>query len=130
MTISLICISLLGLLVLVGAFAVTIHRGKSNTLGGYSTDDLNDPLFRAVRAHGNAVEYVPLLMVVMYILGQGQPAFWVEVCMAVVTLARYLTFFGLYSFTMAKPNPLRFIGSLLTYVVGVALCIALLLSAV
>ncbi|MGI9286699.1 MAG: MAPEG family protein [Pseudomonadales bacterium] len=129
MSIPLLCISLLALLIIGLGFAVSSTRAKTETIFGSSTDP-EDPLYKMIRAHGNTVEYAPILALVIYILSQQPQATWVLWCMILVTFFRYLFAAGIvFPKTLAKPNPLRFVGALGTYLAGLGLCIALLLQA-
>ncbi|MYM63166.1 MAPEG family protein [Pseudomaricurvus sp. HS19] len=128
MPVSLVCVALLGTLTIALGFGVSMARARERRVYGYSEDPDNS-LYQWVRAHGNSTEYVPVLMVLIYVLGQMPVAGWVVWCMVLVTFCRYLAALGLVlPKTMRKPNPLRFIGSLGTYVFGLALCAALLLQ--
>ena len=128
MTTAVICTSLLGLLLFVMGFVVSMMRGKTETAGGVSQDPA-DPLYKAVRAHGNTAEYAPMAALLILYLGMQGPAIWVLWVMGIVTACRYAIAIGiLMSPTMAKPQPLRFIGALGTYLGGVALVVAAALT--
>ena len=129
MTVALICVALLGLLVVVLGFAVSMTRGKTKTFAGYKTDP-TDPLYKMVRAHGNTTEYAPMLAIVIFALGTLSPAPWMLWCMALVTVSRYLFALGIIlSSSMEEAHPLRLIGSLGTYIFGITLTVTLLLKA-
>ena len=109
---------------------VTICRGKTNTMTG-SIDEADNILNKAMRAHGNTIEFAPILAVLIYALGMMHPDVWVVWCMILVTLSRYLIVAGLvFPQTMAKPNPMRFLGALGTYLFGAALCVALIMKVI
>lgn len=128
MTTAIICIGFLGLLVFGLGFAVSMTRGRTGTSFGY-TQDPTDRLCKLVRAHGNTVEYAPMLAVLILFLGMRGPAMWVIWLMVIVTASRYLQALGLVvSPTLAKPHPLRMIGSAGTYLGGVLLCVAAFMS--
>jgi uncharacterized membrane protein YecN with MAPEG domain len=128
MTTALVCIALLGFLVFGLGFAVSMSRGRHETLSG-SSNDPADPLHKLVRAHGNTTEYAGILAILIYAVGAMSPAAWALWCMGIATAGRYVLALGLVlSPTMAKPHPLRFVGALATYLAGFGLCIALLLS--
>ena len=130
MIVAIICVALLALLVFGLGFLVSISRGKAEMIIG-TPDDPSDLLFKAIRAHGNTIEYVPILAVLMLYLGSTAPDSWIIWTMVAVTLARYLIVIGLlFPATMSQPNPMRFIGALLTYVGGFTLVVATLLSIV
>ena len=122
MTTAIICTALLGLLVFGLGFAVSMTRSRTETNSGYDPDP-SDPLYKMVRAHGNTIEYAPMLAVLMLFLGTHEPATWVVWTMIVATACRYLLAAGvILSPTLDKPHPLRFVGALGTYVAGFALC--------
>jgi uncharacterized membrane protein YecN with MAPEG domain len=130
LNVAYICVALLGILVLGGGFYVSLWRNRTKIVQGYP-DDPSHGLHKAVRAHGNTVEYAPVLALIIYIAGLHNPPLWILVCMVGVTIARYLLYFGLLlSPTIARPQPLRFIGALLTYILGIVLCSHVLLLAV
>ncbi|MEM7016341.1 MAG: MAPEG family protein [Pseudomonadota bacterium] len=127
-TVAMICIGLLGLLVIVLGFAVTLQRGRSNIIAGFK-DDPTDTLYKLVRAHGNTTEYAPIIAILILLLGSQNPATWMVWTMGLTTAGRYLIAAGIImSPDLNKPHPLRFIGALLTYLGGLALCIAVFLS--
>ena len=129
MSVSLICVSLLAFLVMGLAFQVSMARRQTNTVIGHNSDP-KDPLYKAIRAHSNATEYVPIIALLIYILGTMPISSWVLWCMVLITVFRYVAAAGLlFPHTLEKPNALRFVGALGTYVVGFLLCIALLLKA-
>jgi hypothetical protein len=46
------------------------------------------------------------------------------------TACRYMHAIGMIAFaTLAKPNPMRFIGAVGTYIGGIALCVAAFMAA-
>jgi len=127
MYVALACVALLGVLLFGLGLAVSLRRGTADVLIGHPADPA-DPLHKLVRAHGNAAEYAPFLAVLMLASGGGEPATWVLWCMGLATAARYLHAAGmLLSPTLAKPQPLRFVGALGTYLTGLALSVGLLL---
>lgn len=128
MKVALICIALLGFLVLALGLYVSICRGKTETITG-GIDAPDNVLNKAMRAHGNTVEFAPMLAILIFVLGTTYPSTWVIWSMGLVTFSRYLIVAGLiFPETMAKPNPMRLIGALGTYVFGLALCVALVMK--
>jgi uncharacterized membrane protein YecN with MAPEG domain len=86
-------------------------------------------MYKMVRAHGNATEYAPMLAVLMLLVGAREPAIWALWVMGIVTASRYLHAAGvIFSPTLAKPHPLRFVGALGTYLGGLVLCVAAFLA--
>jgi len=125
---ALVCSALLGILVFGLGFAVSMSRMRTNRGIGYDTDP-KDPLHKVVRAHGNTAEYAAMLAVLFLLVGSRNPAPWAIASMIGATACRYLLVVGLLlSRSMARPHPLRFLGAAGTYVFGLALCAALLLS--
>jgi uncharacterized membrane protein YecN with MAPEG domain len=129
MTAALVCTALLGLLVFGLGLGVSTLRGSTSTNIGHKLDP-GDPLHKMVRAHGNATEYAPMLAVLMLaIAGRGATP-WMVWTFAAATLSRYLHAAGMVlSSSLDRPQPLRFVGALGTYVTGLLLVVALLLVA-
>jgi len=123
------CSALLGLLLFALGLYVSTKRGRTQQIGT-TPQNPADPLFKAIRAHGNTAEYVPMLAVLMLYLGTRSPAVWVLWLMVIVTACRYLIVVGIImSPTLDQPHPLRFIGALGTYIGGAALSIIALVNA-
>jgi uncharacterized membrane protein YecN with MAPEG domain len=130
MSIPLLCIALLALLCIGLGFNVSMVRSKTSTMYA-STTDPEDALYKAQRAHGNTVEYAPILALLIFILSQSPQPSWVLWSMILVTFCRYLFVVGIVvPVTMAEPNKMRFIGSLGTYLGGLALVVAVALQAI
>ena len=130
MSIPLICIALLIFLCIALGFSVSMARSKQGVMIGNSTDP-EDIVFQRIRAHGNTVEYVPILALMIYILSQAPQPAWVIWPMVLVTVCRFLIVAGLIlPKSMADPNPMRFVGALGTYVFGFGLVVALVMQAV
>lgn len=127
MTTALLCTAMLGILLFVLGFAVSLTRGRSEKVIGYDASP-TDPLHKVVRAHGNTAEYAPMLALLMLALGALQPSAWMLAAMWTAVAARYLIVVGLLVGSLDAANPMRFIGALMTYVSGFALCVAVLLS--
>ncbi|MCF2859133.1 MAPEG family protein [Pseudoalteromonas sp. SMS1] len=129
MVVAYLCIALLGLLLTLGGFYVSLIRGKTDVVGGVPMP-LNDTLHKAIRAHGNSAEYNGFIALTFYILSQHQPPTWLLICMIWLTVARYTHFIGLLTCeTMAKPNLLRFFGAGSTFVAGSIMCVSVALVA-
>ncbi len=126
MTVSIVCIALLGLLVFSLGLNVSVARAHAKTIYGGEVN-AESRLFKAQRAHGNTIEYAPMLAVMMLALALTETAAWVNWVMALAVFFRYLFVIGiLLPATMAKPNPMRFLGALGTYITGPLLVLALL----
>jgi uncharacterized membrane protein YecN with MAPEG domain len=124
-TTATICIALLAALVFVLGANVSRLRGSAAT---QAPTALDDPLFVAIRAHGNAAEYVPTLAVLILLAGSRNPTTWMLAVIVVATAARFIHAIGvLAAGDMGRPAPLRMIGAILTYVAGLALAVAAIL---
>jgi hypothetical protein len=121
-----VCAALLGLLVFGLGLGVSLTRGTTDRAAGFDPDP-TDRLYKMVRAHGNAAEYNPMLAILILAIGAHNPSAWMTWTAIAATAARYLHAAGMIlSPTLAKPQPLRFVGALGTYVCGLALVVALL----
>lgn len=122
-----LCFGLLGLLPFALGFWVSINRGRAGANYGFS-DDPTHPLHKAVRAHGNAVEYVPALMVLTVALAQmapGQLTMWLVI---LATLGRYCHAFAMITCkSLNDRHPLRVVGSVLTYFPGLIMAILVII---
>ena len=121
------CFGLLGLLPFALGFWVSINRGRAGANFGYSNDPTH-PLHKAVRAHANAIEYVPTLMALTLALDRmlpGQLTMWLVV---LATLGRYLHAVGMLTCrSLNDRHPLRVAGSMLTYSPGLIMAILVIL---
>lgn len=123
MAISIICVGLLGLLCIALSFNVSLARKDSGMVYGYEIDPASR-MYKAQRAHGNCIENAPILAIMIYVLGQAPQPYWVLVIMMLATAFRYLAAAGLvFPATMAKPNAMRFVGALGTYITGFILAL-------
>lgn len=124
--IALACVAILGLLLFGLGLLVSRLRLRERTTSGCA-EDPTDLLHKLIRAHGNTAEYAPFLAVLFLFLGARSPSTVTVSLMVVATVCRCLLVVGLVAFpTMAKPNPLRFVGAIGTYGAGIGLCLALL----
>ena len=129
MTTAALCAGVLGLLVFGLGLGVSLMRGATDTAVGYTADP-TDRLYKMVRAHGNATEYAPMLAILILYLGAQGPGAWLRTVFVAAVAARLLHAAGMImSPTLARPQPLRFVGALGTYVTGVILGIATILHA-
>jgi hypothetical protein len=124
--IALGCVAVLGLLLFGLGLSISMMRFRERSLSGCAEDPAN-LLHKLVRAHGNTAEYAPFLAVLFLFLGARSPSTVTVSLMVMATVCRCLLVVGLIAFpTMARPNPLRFVGALGTYGAGIALCLTLL----
>jgi hypothetical protein len=128
MEVALLCAALLGLLVFGLGLAVSLTRGSTRTVIGHATDP-DDRLHKLVRAHANAAEYAPMLAILILILGSREPGVGLLGTFVAATVCRYLHAAGMVLLgRLDRPNPLRFLGALGTYVTGFVLVGALLVQ--
>ena len=127
MTTAIVCIALLAALLFVLGWNVSRLRGSKKTVEQFPTAP-DDPLFVAIRAHGNATEYVPTLAILILVVGLHDPALWMLVVAAIAVASRYLHAIGLLSTgDMAKEGVLRLVGAVGTILSGVTLAVAAVL---
>ena len=127
MTTAIVCTALLGFLLFMLGLSVSAARG-SGKAGAYPSDP-TDPFFKRIRAHANTAEYAPMLAVLILLTGSRNPSAWVLWTMGLAVASRYAIVAGiLLSPTLDRPQPLRFIGGLGTYITGAALSVAALLA--
>jgi uncharacterized membrane protein YecN with MAPEG domain len=124
MDLAITCIGLLGLLVIGLGLRVSMLRGSTQTSIGCN-DDPTDPLHKAVRAHANACEYVPILAILIYALASTGSSGWGGVLFVGAVLVRYMHAAGmLMSATLAEGHPLRLAGAVGTYLIGLLLALS------
>lgn len=130
MNIAIVCTAMLGFLLFGLGLYVSSLRGRTQRVIGYDTNDPADPLYRAVRAHGNTSEYAPFLAVLFLWFAMHSPPTWILVTIVLATIARFLLAAGLlWGSSLEKPNVMRFSGALFTYACGLALVVGLLRTA-
>ena len=123
MSTAIVCVCILSALVIALGLSVSILRGRQERLGlpQYPSDPA-DLLFKAIRAHGNAAEYVPVLAVLMLVASRSGPPMWVLIAAVAATAARLVHAAALLtSPTLARPTALRHIGATGTYITGLVL---------
>jgi len=130
MTIAIICTAILAAMVFVLGFNVSRMRGVTAKTGGSQMPtDPASPLLKAIRAHGNAAEYVPTLILLFLLVGTRSPAVVAIPLIAGATMARILHAYGmLASPTLAGENAPRLAGAMGTYGFGLGLAIAAVVS--
>ena len=120
------CVAALGLLLFGLGMAVSMVRFRRHRIAGHAGDP-SDLLHKLIRAHGNTAEYAPFFAILFLYLGARSPSAATLALIVAATVCRFALVLGLVVFpTMAKANPLRFIGALGTYATGIALCARLL----
>jgi uncharacterized membrane protein YecN with MAPEG domain len=126
MTTAITATAILGALVFVLGFNVSRMRGVTAKVGGSQMPtDPASPLLIAMRAHGNAVEYVPTLIVLFLLVGARSPAVVAIPLIVGATASRLLHAYGMLTArSLAAEGKVRFGGALGTYVFGVGLAVA------
>ena len=129
-TVAITCTAILAALVFVLGFNVSRMRGATAKAGGSQLPtDPADRLLIAIRAHGNAIEYVPTLIVLFVLVALRQPAWWTAVLIVAATAARLLHAFGMLTArSLAVETVPRVAGAAGTYLFGTALAVTLLAS--
>jgi uncharacterized membrane protein YecN with MAPEG domain len=130
MTTAIICTAILAAMLFALGMNVSRMRGVTGKAGGSQfPDDPASGLLKAIRAHGNAAEYVPALMVLFLLVGTRSTAAVAIPLIAGATAARLVHAYGLLaSPSLATPTASRWIGALGTYVFGIGLAIAAISS--
>jgi hypothetical protein len=126
MTLTLVCAAILAALVFIlGANVTRLRTAGANRGGPFAPNDPADSLYKAIRAHGNAIEYIPTLLV-LFVLDAARAPSWTLVFVVGATLARLAHAVGMLSTpTLAKSTPLRVAGASGTYLFGFALAVTL-----
>lgn len=87
-------------------------------------------MLRAIRVHGNALEYVPLALLMILVLElMGVPRFHLHALGIILTLGRILHAWGLARSSGTSPG--RFVGTLFTWAVflyAAVICIKVSIS--
>lgn len=111
-------------LLLLALAALVVARRRSAKIGIGVRDDRE--LERRVRAHGNASEYVPLALVLLLVAElSGLGSVWLHVAGIALVGSRVAHAFGLTR--SAGTSPGRFVGTLGTWLVILALSVWLVL---
>lgn len=127
--ITAVSIALLGLIVFLLGANVTRHRAQRGASGNQMPTDPADRMLIAIRAHGNAAEYVPTLIGLLLLVSIVTDGWWIEVLAVAALLSRLLHAIGmLRASTLARHGPLRDIGASGTYLTGVALAVTAVVS--
>lgn len=125
MTIAITCTAILAALVFLLGFNVSRMRGVTAKAGGsQQPTDPADRLLIAIRAHGNATEYVPTLLALFLLVGARQPSAWAATLIIGATVSRLTHAYGMVTApSLAAEGKARYAGAIGTYVFGVALAV-------
>ena len=130
MTTAIICTAILAALLFLLGFNVSLKRGATGRAGGSQLP--TDPASRlliAIRAHGNAAEYIPTFAVLFLLVGARTHA-WIAIPLILgATASRLMHAYAMLTApSLAAGVPARLVGALGTYLFGVALAVAAALS--
>ncbi len=125
----LICSAILVIVYFLLAFNVSLTRGAPRSASGRASNP-SGRLNKAIRAHGNAAEYIPIFVLLfLYFLNTGASG-WITWVVVIVTICRVLHPIAMFlSPDLNRAYPLRFVTSLGTYLGGLALGGAMLMRA-
>lgn len=130
MTTAIVCTAILAAMLFLLGLSVSRSRGATAKAGGSQMP--TDPASRlliAVRAHGNAAEYVPTLIVLFLVVGARSPAGVTIPLIIGATVARVLHAYGMLTApSLAVNTKARVAGALGAYCFGVSLAIAAAVS--
>jgi uncharacterized membrane protein YecN with MAPEG domain len=126
MTTAIICTAILAAMLFLLGLNVSRMRGVTAKAGGSQfPNDPASPLLIAIRAHGNAAEYIPALIVLFLLVGARSPAAVAIPLIAGATVARMVHAYGLLTArSLADATKARLAGAMGTYMFGVALAVA------
>jgi uncharacterized protein len=126
LTTAIICTAILAAMVFLLGFNVSRMRGVTDKEGGSQfPSDPASRLLIAMRAHGNAAEYIPVLIVLFLLVGDRSPAAVAIPLIIGATVARVLHAFGVLTApSMAVQTKARVAGAAGTYFLGFGLAIA------
>ncbi|WP_432888714.1 MAPEG family protein [Kribbella sp. CA-245084] len=127
-TVTIVCIALMGILLFVLGANVSRNRALRGA-GNQLPSDPSDKLLIAIRAHGNAAEYIPTMIVLLLVCSVLSDSWAVDVLAIAAVFVRYVHAFGmLASRSLATHGPLRDVGAMGTYLVGIALGVTALVT--
>jgi len=97
-----------GLLLVFMAVRVSYTRGKQKVDLG---DGGKEAMLRAIRIHGNAAEYIPISLILLFFLEmQGSAHWWLHVCGITLVISRLLHMQGLMQAPTLTPGRLAGTG--------------------
>jgi uncharacterized membrane protein YecN with MAPEG domain len=120
-TVTIVCIALMGILLFVLGANVSRQRAIRGA-GNQAPTDPTDRLLIAIRAHGNAAEYIPTMIVLLLVCSVLSDSWLVDVLAVASLVVRTTHAVGMLSAkTLAAHGPLRDVGAFGTYLTGIAL---------
>ncbi|MEM8988439.1 MAG: MAPEG family protein [Pseudomonadota bacterium] len=131
---ALLSVGLLGILVFLLGANVSRERRSVAITQHEAEADPKSALRKAIRAHGNCVEYVPMLSLMILAIGLAIPALmstWIVVLMFAAVASRYIHAIGILTGgSVYEANLLKQIGAAGTYLTGLILSAILVTRAV
>jgi uncharacterized membrane protein YecN with MAPEG domain len=126
LTTAIICTAILAAMLFLLGWNVSRVRGVTAKAGGSQfPSDPASRLLIAIRAHGNAAEYIPVLIVLFLLVGARSPAAVAIPLIIGATAARVAHAYGLLSApSLAVQTKARLAGAAGTYLLGVGLAAA------
>ncbi len=133
MAIALLSVGLLGLLVFLLGANVSRERRSVTVTQHEAEADPTSALRKAIRAHGNCIEYVPMLSLMILAIGLAIPMLmskWIVALMLAAVASRYVHAAGILTGgSVHEANALKKIGAAGTYLTGLILSIILVVRA-
>ncbi|HEY7222964.1 MAG TPA: MAPEG family protein [Micromonosporaceae bacterium] len=126
LTTAIICTAILAAMLLLLGLNVSRMRGMTAKAGGPQfPSDPASRLLIAIRAHGNAAEYIPVLIVLFLLVGARSPAAVAIPLIIGATAARVVNAYGLLTApSLAVQTKARLAGAAGTYLLGIGLAVA------
>mmetsp|Transcript_24975 Transcript_24975/g.27791 ORF Transcript_24975/g.27791 Transcript_24975/m.27791 type:complete len:137 (-) Transcript_24975:122-532(-) len=122
------CATLLGLGTVGLGLNCTLKRLQYQNFHATSDETMpeGDPVFKAVRAHGNFVEYAGVFTAIMLYIDiktKSRPTAWLSGVIALFTTCRFIHVKAILEQEEGKVPPIgRALGALGTYVCGALMC--------
>ncbi len=132
MAFALLSVGLMGFLVFLLGINVSRERRSVTVTQHEAEADPKSALRRAIRAHGNCIEYVPMLSLMILALGLRMPLlpWWIAALMITAVVARYIHAVGILTGeSVHSATPLKQIGAVGTYLTGSILSVILIIRA-
>ena len=132
MAIALLSVGLLGLLVFLLGANVSRERQSVVVTQFEAEADPKSGLRKSIRAHGNCIEYVPMLSLMILAIGLRLPLlpWWIAALMIGAVVSRFIHAAGILTGgSIYEANMMKRIGAGGTYLTGLILSIVLIVRA-
>lgn len=130
---ALLSVGLLGLLIFLLGANVSRERRSLTVLPHEAEADPESALRKAIRAHGNCTEYVPMLSLMIMAIGLAIPMLiskWIVGLMFAAVASRYVHAAGILTGgSVYEANLMKSIGAVGTYLTGAILSVILIVRA-